>query len=67
MNYFLDLLERHKFIYIIIISLIATVLIVNSTLEFTERVINNHLLLILSLVIFYFLTSLAIRKETRRI
>lgn len=60
------LLQGHKFAYLVIVSLIATVLIINTTLDFAERVINNHLLLLFSLLVFYFLVQLAIRKELRR-
>ena len=66
MNYFLDLVEKHKFMYIIIISLIATILIINSTLEFAERVINNLALLLVSLLVFYFLVHIAINEEVKK-
>ena len=66
MNYFLRFIEEHKFAYIVIISAIAIVLIVNNILEFAERIINNSLLLILSLLGFYFLFWFAIKKETTR-
>lgn len=66
MNYFLNMIEKHKFIYIIIISLIATVLIVNSALEFAERVINNLTLLLVSLLVFYFLVHIAINEEVKK-
>lgn len=66
MNYFLSFIQEHKFAYIVAISLISTVLIVNSTIEFTERIINNPLLLTLSLAVFYFLFWSAIKIETER-
>ena len=65
MDYFLAIIKKHKFIYIVIIGLTFTILMVNNILEFAERVINNHLLLVISLVIFYFLVLIAIRKETK--
>lgn len=66
MEYFLRLLQEHRFAYLVIVSLIATVLIINTTLEFAERVINNRLLLLYSMLVFYFLVQLALRKEIRK-
>lgn len=66
MDYFLETIRKHKNVYIIIISLIATILIINNFLEFAERIINNRLLLIFSLVVFYFLVYIAIKEEMKR-
>lgn len=65
MNYFLKLIEKHKFLYIVSLSVVVTVLLVNNTLDFAERVINNKLLLIISLVVFYFLVQIAINEEVK--
>ena len=65
MDYFLEIIEKHKFAYILIVSAIATVLIVNNVLEFSERIINNHFLFIFSLVGFYILVWYAVKKELK--
>ena len=66
MDYFLGIIRKYKFFYILIISFIATVLVMNNAIEFAERVINNKFLLIFSLLVFYSLVQLAIRKELKR-
>ena len=66
MNYFLIIIKKHKFIYILIISLVVTVLTINNILEFAERIINNHFLLVFSIIVFYFLAQLAIKEEIKR-
>ncbi len=66
MEYFLKIIKEHPVFYIIALSLIATILIINNTLEFAERVINNHFLLVFSLIVFYFLVLIAINEERKR-
>ena len=66
MNYFLRLIEKHKFAYIVVISAIATVLVLNSAIEFAERIIKNSFLLMFSLLAFISLVWVAIKIETKR-
>ena len=66
MNYFLRLIEEHKFAYIVVISAIATVLVLNSAIEFAERIIKNSFLLMFSLLAFISLVWVAIKIETKR-
>jgi len=66
MNYFFTIIRKQRVLYIIIISLTATVLIINTTLEFTERIIRNPILLIVSLLVFYTFTLLAIEYERKK-
>ena len=66
MNYFLRVIEKHKFAYIVVISAIATVLVLNSAIEFAERIIKNSFLLMFSLLAFISLVWVAIKIETKR-
>lgn len=66
MDYFLNLVREHKFAYIVIISIVATILILNNAIEFAERIINHRLLLVLSLAVFYVLVWLSIKTESKR-
>jgi hypothetical protein len=66
MDYFFRFVKKHKFAYIVTISVVATVLILNNAIEFAERIINNTYLLIFSLMVFYFLVRMAIIIETKK-
>lgn len=66
MNFFVDLTKKHRFLYILTISLLATVAIINTSLEFAERVIKNPVLLVFSLVVFVFLVHIAITEEIKK-
>ena len=66
MEYFLHSLKKHKFMYIIVLSVIATVILFNATLDFAERVINNPILLLFSLLVFYFFVHIAVKQEVQK-
>ncbi len=66
MGYFLGLAREYPVLFIISVSLVATVLIINSAFYFAERIINNRLLLVFSLVVFYFLVRIAITEEVKK-
>ncbi len=59
------IIKKYPKTYIIIISLITTILIVNETLEFAERLRKNTLLAILSLIIFYFFVRIIIEERIK--
>ena len=63
MQAFLDLTKRNRYIYITAISLVTTIILVNNVIDFTDKIIKNPLLLSLSLVIFYFFTTISIQEE----
>ncbi|MBU90749.1 hypothetical protein CMO94_04355 [Candidatus Woesearchaeota archaeon] len=58
-----SIIKKHPKTYIITISLIATIFIINETLEFAERINSNILLTILSLIIFYFFARIIIGER----
>ena len=60
---FLNLLKRDKNAYIIASSLIVIVLIINSVIDFTDKLIKNPTLLLFSLAVFYFFMKISIREE----
>lgn len=63
MQPFLKVLKRNKFSYIIAISLVTTVILVDTVLDFSEKVINNPTLLLFSIAVFYFLIRIAIKEK----
>ncbi len=63
MQRFLDVLKRSKYSYIIAVSLVTTIILINSILDFTDRIKDNKFLIVLSLVIFYFFVVISIKEE----
>ncbi len=63
MDEILDIVKKYPKTYIITVSIIATILIVNETLNFAERIINNTFLGVLSIIIFYFFVRVIIENE----
>ncbi|MBI2523438.1 hypothetical protein HYW19_03540 [Candidatus Woesearchaeota archaeon] len=59
------IIRKHPKTYIIMIALIATIVIINETLEFAERISNNILLTVLSLIIFYFFARIIIEEKIK--
>ncbi len=63
MQPFLKALKKDKVNYIIAISLVTTVILIDTALDFAEKIINNPILLLLSIAIFYFFVRIAIKEE----
>jgi len=61
MDKYLNLLKRDKVIYVLVLSLIITVLIINNTLQFIEVVKQNIMLFLFSLIVFYFMVIISIK------
>ncbi len=53
--------------YIIIVSALATILIINETLNFAEKLTNNIMLILLSLIIFYFFARMLIEEKVKNV
>ena len=60
-----SIIRKHPKTYILTIALIATIIIINESLEFAERISNNILLTILSLIIFYFFARIIIEERIK--
>ena len=65
MNEIWKAIKKYQKLYILIVSALATIILVNETLNFVERIINNVFLGILSLLIFYFLTWVIIKEKIK--
>ncbi len=65
MNHFLNILKKSTFLYFVGASLITTILIITNAFVYTEIIKNNIWLLVLSLIIFYFLFSFAVKREIK--
>ncbi len=63
MQHFLNVLKKNKYHYIIAISIITTIILVNSILDFADKIKRNPLLLSFSLLIFYFFVTISIKEE----
>jgi len=63
MQRFLDILKRSKYQYVIALSLVTTIILINSILDFTDRIKGNKFLIVLSLIIFYFFVVISIKEE----
>lgn len=63
MQKFLDSFKKHKNVYIVILSLITTIILINEIFDFTERILNNYLILLFSSIIFLFLIYTSIKRR----
>ena len=61
-----EVIRQYPKTYVLLVSLAGTVLIVNESLNFAERLINSKILLVVSLAIFYFLAQTIIFERKRR-
>lgn len=61
MKNFLELVQGNKEAYVLVISFITTVIVVNGLIDFAEKLIKYHVLIIISLLLFYLLALIAIR------
>ncbi|MEK6826093.1 MAG: hypothetical protein AABX90_00515 [Nanoarchaeota archaeon] len=60
---FLNILKRNRLQYVIAISLVATVILINSLVDFADRIIKNSFLSVLSAIIFIFFVIIPIKEE----
>ena len=60
---FLDILRYNKYYYIITLSLVTTIIIINETVNFTERIIRHPMLLFGGLMVFFILVRTAFKEE----
>lgn len=58
-----EIIQKYPKTYIVTISLVATVILINESLDFAERVSKNMLLLSLSIIIFYFFARILIEEK----
>jgi len=65
MEYIWRIIKKYPKTNIIVVSLIATILIINETLGFAEKIRGNIFLIILSLIIFYFFVRIIIEEKIK--
>ena len=65
MEYIWRIIKKYPKTNIIVVSLIATILIINETLGFAEKIRGNIFLIILSLIIFYFFIRIIIEEKIK--
>lgn len=63
MTRFLDVLKHNKYGYIFAISLVTTIIVIDTVYDFTEKIISNPILILLSFALFCFLAYLAFKEE----
>ena len=63
MQKFLDSFKKHKYIYIILLAAITTVILINELFGFLEIIITKKFGLIYSAIIFLFLIFLSIKRR----
>jgi len=61
MDKYLNLLKKDSVVYILVLSLIATILIINNTIQFFEIVKGKIMLILFSLLVFYFMVIISIK------
>ena len=67
MDDFWNIIKGHKKLYIITIAVVATILIINSSIDFAEKLKKNTILVFISLCIFYFLARILIKEEIKNV
>ncbi len=60
---FLNVLKEYKGGYVVALSFVTTVVVINAMTDFAEKIISNPLLLLGSFVLFIFFLSVTIRQE----
>lgn len=63
MQRFLDILKRNRYQYVIAVSLVTMVILINNLVDFAEKIRSNLFLLSISLAVFYFFITISIREE----
>ena len=67
MDDFWNIIRSHKKLYIITMSIVATILIINSSIDFATKLKENIMLVFVSLCIFYFLARILIKEEMKNV
>ena len=60
MNHYWTLLKKHRFAYVFVLSFVTTVMVINATTDFAEKLIRNPSLFIVSSLLFILLLSIAV-------
>jgi len=55
-------IQRHPKTYILLVSAAATFLVVNETLDFVQKVSQSRMLLVFSIITFYFFNVIIIEE-----
>ena len=63
MKTFWHVIRKNKYGYIIALSLATTILLVNTALEFSEKIISKRILILPSLIVFAYLLYVASRER----
>lgn len=67
MSKFVDLLKKNRLTYTLVLSLVTTIVLVNQTLAFVEKVSQSVLLTAFSILVFYFLFRIAVEEKIWRV
>jgi len=59
----LDAFKKNKYLYVLVLSIVATVVLINEALDFSGKVIGNKMLIIFSLLVFVFLFNIAVKSR----
>jgi len=59
----LDIFKQNPRLYIITFGIATTIVLINQGIDFAEKVINNPLLAIISILVFFVFVELAIRTR----
>ncbi len=59
----LDAFKKNKYLYVLVLSLVTTVVLINETLDFSGKIMENKMLIIFSLLVFVFLFSIAVNSR----
>ncbi len=63
---FVEMLRKNRFGFIVIISFLSTIFLLNTLLDFTEKLISNYTLALFALIVFYFFVWISIKKKIWR-
>lgn len=63
MEKFLESFKKYKYIYIIGISLITTIILINELFDFIHKVVNQPFILILSIMVLLFFIKFSINRR----
>lgn len=63
MKTYWHVIRKRKYWYVISLSLVTTVLLVSTALDFSEKIIKKPILLIISLLLFCYLFFIATKEK----